>query len=158
MNNLHKIIFAWVLALTTITSVQAADIDMSADQNDIAISGYDPVAYFYDSKATQGTKQYTATYKNAIYQFSSATNRDLFRSNPEKYAPQYGGYCAMGVALHKKLEIDPEAWYIVDGKLYLNLNKTVQKKWLSDVPGHIASAEQIWPDIKTVTAAELNAD
>ncbi len=134
----------------------AADIDMSADANDVALSGYDTVSYFTSSNPTQGSNQFTSTYKNTIYQFANAKNRDTFRANPSHYAPQYGGYCAMGVALEKKLTVDPTAWRIVDGKLYLNLNKAVQTKWLSDVPGHLATAEELWPEIKTRNAKELN--
>lgn len=143
------------LALSSLTF--AADIDMSADANDVAISGYDTVSYFTDSKPLHGSSQYTATYKNAIYQFSSAENRDTFRANPEYYAPQYGGFCAMGVALEKKLTVDPTAWKIVENKLYLNLNKAVQKKWLSDVPGNLETSEHNWPEIKNQNAAALNA-
>ena len=136
-------------------AVSAADLDMNANANDVAISGYDPVAYFSESEATKGSVQYTATYKNAIYHFSSEEHRDLFRADPGAYAPQYGGYCAFGVTKEKKFDVDPEAWRIVDNKLYLNLNKDVQKHWLRDVPGYIATANDIWPDIKTVEAAEL---
>ena len=133
----------------------AADIDMNANANDIAISGYDTVAYFTNGKAVEGSHKFSATYKNAIYQFSSAEHRDLFRSNPEKYAPQFGGFCAMGVALERKLDVDPQAFKIVDGKLYLNLNPAVQKKWLSDVPGNIGTALDNWDGIKTKTDAQL---
>ncbi|MBU2955943.1 YHS domain-containing (seleno)protein [Marinobacter sp. F3R08] len=136
-------------------AVSAADLDMNANANDVAISGYDPVAYFSESEATKGSVQYTATYKNAIYHFSSEEHRDLFRADPGAYAPQYGGYCAFGVTKEKKFDVDPEAWRIVDNKLYLNLNKDIQKHWLRDVPGYIATANDIWPDIKTVEAAEL---
>jgi YHS domain-containing protein len=142
------------LALSSLTF--AADIDMSADANDVAISGYDTVSYFTDSKPLHGSSQYTATYKNAIYQFSNAKNRDTFRANPEYYAPQYGGFCALGVALEKKLTVDPTAWKIVENKLYLNLNKAVQKKWLSDVPGNLETSEHNWPEIKNQNAAVLN--
>ena len=126
----------------------AADIDISANLNDVAIKGYDPVSYFADGKPVQGSGLYTATYKNAIYQFSSADNRDAFRANPERFAPQYGGFCAYGVTKERKFDTDPTAWRITDGKLYLNLSKKVQKVWLKDVPGYIASANGIWPDIK----------
>lgn len=126
----------------------AADIDMNADLNDVAIKGYDPVSYFVDSMPTQGSSEYTATYKNAIYQFNSASNRDTFRANPEKFAPQYGGYCAFGVTKERKFDTDPTAWRIADAKLYLNLNKKVQKFWLKNVPDNISSANDIWPEIK----------
>lgn len=158
MTILKKFFALMAASMILSSSVLAADIDMSVDANDLAISGYDTVAYFTQNKPVKGSNQYTATYKNAIYQFASAENRDLFRNDPERYAPQFGGYCAMGVVLYKKLSVDPEAWYIEDGKLYLNLNKTVQNKWLSDVPGHIASAKNIWPDIKNRNAEKLNAE
>lgn len=133
----------------------AADSDANADENDVAIHGYDTVAYFTESKPTQGSTKFTATYKNTIYQFASSDNRDKFRANPEKYAPQFGGHCAMGVALNKKLDVDPTAWRIVEGKLYLNLNKQVQEKWLSDVSGNLKTAYGIWPSIKDKSAASL---
>lgn len=133
----------------------AADSDANADANDVAIHGYDTVAYFTKNEPTKGTAKFTATYKNTVYQFSSAENRDLFRANPTKYAPQFGGYCAMGVALNKKLDVDPTAWRVVDGKLYLNLNKEVQTKWLSDVPGNLKTANEVWPTIKDKPAASL---
>ncbi|EDK30451.1 hypothetical protein VSWAT3_17828 [Vibrionales bacterium SWAT-3] len=102
-------------------SIMAADLDMSVDSNDLAIKGYDPVAYFDNKGPVKGTSEFTATYKNAIYQFVSSENRDQFRADPQAYAPQYGGYCAFGVAMGKKFETDPQAWKIEDGKLYLNL-------------------------------------
>lgn len=148
----------FAISMLTASYSFAADIDMNADKNDIAISGYDTVAYFTEGMAVEGTHKYTATHKNTIYQFSSAKNRDLFRASPEQYAPQFGGFCAMGVALEKKLDVDPQAFKIVDGKLYLNLNPAVQKKWLTDVPGYIDTAEGNWTDIKTKTTQELDAD
>ncbi len=133
----------------------AADKDMNADANDVAISGYDTVAYFNKNMPVQGNDKFTAVYKNTIYKFSSAQNRDAFRANPEKFAPQFGGYCAMGVAMEKKLDVDPMAWRVVDGKLYLNLNIEVQTKWASDIPGHLKTAQQNWPEIKDKAATEL---
>ncbi len=126
--------------------------------NDVAIHGYDPVAYFTNSKAVEGSAEYTATHEGAIYRFSSKKNRDLFKANAEQYAPQFGGYCAMGVALNKKLDVDPQAFYIDEGKLYLNLNKTVQKKWLTDVDGHVKSADRIWSGIEQLSVAETNEE
>lgn len=149
---------AFVSALAGSSLTFAAQIDMNADTNDIAIKGYDTVSYFTNGKPVMGSTKYTATYKDAIYQFTSEKNRDLFRSAPERYAPQFGGYCAMGVVLEKKLDTDPLAYKIVDGKLYLNLNSDVQKKWLTNVPGYINTAENNWIDIKTKTVAELNED
>ncbi len=157
MLKLKSLIKFAVIGLTIISGsiAFAADKDMNVDANDVAVHGYDPVAYFTAGEPTHGSSQYTATYKNAIYQFSSAQNRDAFRGNPSKYAPQYGGYCAMGVALTKKLDGDPTAWKIRDGKLYLNLNKDVQAKWVQDIPGNLKTAETIWPKIKEKKASDL---
>ncbi|CAA0112410.1 Uncharacterised protein [BD1-7 clade bacterium] len=131
---------------------------VNTGENDVAIHGYDPVAYFTKSKPVEGSAKYTATHDGAIYRFSSAKNRDLFKANTDKYAPQFGGYCAMGVALNKKLDVDPDAFYISDNKLYLNLNKAVQKKWLTDVNGYVKSADRIWGGIEDLSVTEVNAE
>ena len=126
--------------------------------NDVAIHGYDPVAYFTKEMGVEGAAKYTATHNGAIYRFSSAQNRDLFNADADKYAPQFGGYCAMGVVLNKKLDVDPQAFYIQEGKLYLNLNKDVQKKWLTDVPTHVKSADRIWAGIEDLSVVATNAE
>lgn len=131
---------------------------VNTGQNDVAIHGYDPVAYFTQHKPVEGSAQYTATHDGAIYRFASAKNRDLFKANSDKYAPQFGGYCAMGVALNKKLDVDPDAFYIDDNKLYLNLNSTVQKKWLEDVPGNLKTAYRVWDGIEGLSVEETNAE
>ena len=133
----------------------AANIEVNANSNDIAISGYDTVSYFTKGTPTQGSNDFTAAYNGAIYQFSSADNRDLFKADPSKYAPQYGGFCAMGVALNKKLDTDPTAWHIRGDKLYLNYNKAVQKKWNTDIPGYIETAQVNWVDIKGLTEEQI---
>ena len=133
----------------------AADVGVNASENDLAIKGYDAVSYFTKGKPTKGRNKYTTTYKGAIYQFSSASNRDRFKDSPDQYAPQYGGYCAMGVALSQKLDTDPSAWRIVDDKLYLNLNKDVQSKWVTDIPGYLESSERNWNGIEAVSADVL---
>jgi YHS domain-containing protein len=156
INFIKSVTVAATLAISSLSF--AADIDINANANDLAIHGYDAVSYFTDSKASKGDPNYTATYKSAIYQFSSDENREIFQNNPEKFAPQFGGFCAMGVALNKKLDTDPTAWKIVDGKLYLNLNKAVQKKWLSDVPTYLETANRVWSGIQGVSIAQLNAD
>lgn len=149
---------ASAISLLTLTvAIQAADIDTNANTNDLAIGGYDTVAYFTEGTAKKGTANHTATFKNAIYYFSSSENRDLFKSNPAKYAPQFGGFCAYGVTKGRKFDTDPTAWRVVDGKLYLNLNHDVQQVWVKDIPGNITSAIDTWPTIKSFSDAALES-
>lgn len=133
----------------------AANIEVNANDNDIAIKGYDTVSYFTKGGPTKGSNEFTAAYNGVIYQFASANNRDLFKASPAKYAPQYGGFCAMGVAMNQKFDTDPTAWHIRGDKLYLNLNKDVQTKWLTDVPGYLATAQGNWNGIKRLTEAQI---
>jgi len=120
---------------------------VNVDAAGLALRGYDPVSYF-SGKPVQGVAAYTASYDGASYRFASARNRDQFKADPARYAPQYGGFCAMGVALGKKLDGDPEVWKVAGGKLYLNVNREVFAKWSQDVPGHVAEAEAEWPKIR----------
>ena len=114
----------------------------------LAIKGYDPVAYFTDGKPTPGQPEHEIAWRDAKWRFASAQHRELFLKEPEKYAPQYGGYCAYGVAVGKKFEVDPEAWAIVDGRLYLNSSKGVHKDWLADKTAMIKAAEARWPEVE----------
>ena len=118
-----------------------------SDTNGLAIRGADPVAYFAEQKAVLGTSQFEYEWNDATWRFASAQNRALFASNPEAYAPQYGGYCAKAVSEGNLASINPNAWRIVDGKLYLNYSADVQRQWLQDVPGNIAKADVNWPEI-----------
>lgn len=113
----------------------------------VAISGYDPVAYFTENRAVEGSDAYTADHGGATYRFSTAANRDAFVADPDRYAPQYGGYCAYAVANGYTAKIDPEAYSVVDGKLYLNFSKSVRQRWSKDIPGHIASGDANWPKL-----------
>jgi len=131
---------------------------LNADENGVMLHGYDPVAYFTQEAAVKGDAAITAEHDGVTYQFSSAENRDMFQAEPAKYVPAYGGYCAMGTAMGMKLDGNPELFRVVDDKLYLNVAEGPQKKWLSDVPGHIKQADAKWSEISNVPAAELNAD
>lgn len=112
----------------------------------LALKGYDAVAYFNDGNAVEGAEQFTYEWNGAKWRFASAANRDSFAGDPEKYAPQYGGYCAWAVGHGYTAKGDPEAWKIVDGKLYLNYSKDVQAKWVQDIPGYIEKGDQNWPN------------
>jgi len=113
----------------------------------VAINGYDPVAYFADGRAVEGSADITADWQGATWRFSSAQHRDAFLADPEKYAPQYGGYCAFAVARGYTAKTDPDAWSIVDGKLYLNYSQGVRATWSQDIPGNISSANANWPKV-----------
>lgn len=113
-----------------------------------AIRGYDPVAYFTQEKAVEGSSAHTFEYKGTTWQFASAENRDLFAANPEQYSPAYGGYCAYAVANNYTASIDPDAWTIRDGKLYLNYSKIVRARWALDKSGNIEAANQNWPGLR----------
>jgi YHS domain-containing protein len=113
--------------------------------NNNAISGYDAVAYFTQGKPIKGDKKFSANYKGATWFFASAANRDSFLKDPEKYAPQFGGYCAWAVSQGYTASADPEAWKIVNGKLYLNYDKSIQAKWEKEIPKNINSGDKNWP-------------
>lgn len=120
-----------------------------------ALQGYDPVAYFTVGAPTTGNSDFEAEHGGATYRFASAENRDLFNQDPDKYAPQYGGFCAFGAAMGRKFGADPQAWRVVDGKLYLNLNKEIQKRWVTDIPGFIRGADHNWDIIESIEDAKL---
>lgn len=117
------------------------------DGSGLAIRGTDPVAYFTDGAPVAGSAEFSHTWNNATWQFASAENRDLFVANPEQYAPQYGGFCAWAVSQGYTASIDPNAWRIVDGKLYLNYSKGVQRSWERDIPSNISKADANWPGV-----------
>lgn len=151
-----KIIKSLSLALTIAVGSLGATGAMAFDETSTAsinvdqgviLQGYDAVAYQTESKPVKGDAQYSASYQGATYHFASAANRDAFRADPAKYAPAYGGFCAMGAALGKKLDIDPTQFKVVDGRLYLNVNADVFKKWSENVPGNIQNANANWPTI-----------
>src|SRR5208282_1450502 len=114
-------------------------------EHGLAIKGYHPVAYFTTGKPTPGLAQFSTTYKGATYRFTSAENRDRFIATPEKFAPQYGGYCAYAISLNKIADIDPEEWAIIKDKLYLNNGFLAQTLWSLDKSGNIGRGDQNWP-------------
>ncbi len=151
-----KVLHTFLPAVALLVSVVATPaFAQDVTQSTPGISGYDPVAYFSDNKAMKGSGYHVAEYKGVTYAFASKDHKQLFEDNPEKYVPAYGGYCAYGVAVGKKFVSDPEAWKVVDGRLYLNLDKDIQSKWLQDVPGYIKKSEANWKEIKDKAPADL---
>lgn len=139
----------------SITGVQAADVTQGKNANGVILNGYDAVAYFTQSKPVEGSANYTAVHNNAIYQFSSAKNRDAFNENPSKYEPQFGGFCAYGTALGKKFEVNGKAFEVVGGKLYVNKDENVYDTWVKEKSSNIEKAHQQWPEIKHIAASKL---
>lgn len=129
----------------------ASDISSSL----VANQGYDLVSYFQKEGPVRGSGNYTGYYEGVSYIFSTKENKKTFLANPKKYLPAYGGYCAFGVSVGSKIVSDPLAWKIVDGTLYLNLNKNTQEIWEKDIPGYIKKANINWPKIKDINPEDL---
>ncbi len=142
-------------SLLVVSMSAAAGVATATDDNDVILAGHDAVAYFTENAPVLGSAKYTAQHDGAGYRFASAQNRDLFRANPQKYAPAYGGYCALGTSFGKKFEIDGKAFEIVEGRLYVNKNLKVYASWKKDIPGNIVKSEGRWPQIRNVAAADL---
>ena len=138
--------FVFMLAWILVSGAAfAGPTNVNADG--VAIGGHDAVAYFTRGQAVEGSTEFTATFEGARYLFASAENLAAFEAEPEKYLPAYGGYCAYGMAQGYKAPIDPQAFTIVDDRLYLNYSLGVRKTWQSDVPGYISRADANWKDI-----------
>lgn len=120
----------------------------NADAKGVVLKGYDPVAYFTAGQPTKGSDKITAAHNGVTFHFASAANRDAFVKEPTKYLPEYGGFCAFGVASGYKVDADPTVWRIVDGKLYVNYNKSVGQKFGADVASYIKQANDKWPALK----------
>jgi YHS domain-containing protein len=114
----------------------------------VALKGYDPVSYFTDGKPEQGSKDFTFAYDDATYWFKSAAHRDKFAANPERYAPQFDGYCAVQLSWGHKVEADPQAWAITDGKLYVFSIKKGVKKFKSETVAIVEKAKENWPKLR----------
>jgi YHS domain-containing protein len=142
---------ALLVALAAVLAAPAAraaeDPIYTGTLSDLAVSGYDPVAYFTDGKPVEGDRAHSYDWQGATWRFASAENLEKFKADPARYAPQYGGYCAWAVSQGYTASADPQAWRVVDGKLYLNYSLDVQKTWQQDVPGNITKANANWPTV-----------
>ena len=138
-----KLILTTALLMGFAINATAKDNHMNT-----AIGGYDPVSYFTDNKAVRGSGFHTATHNSQVYLFSSKKNKKTFEKNPSMYAPKYNGWCAYGVSVGKKFHTDPNVFAIVNNKLYLNLDSSIQKKWNASQKKLIKNADKKWPSIK----------
>lgn len=121
----------------------------------VGVGGYDVVSYHTSKKPLRGNGNYVATYDDVTYLFSSEANKKTFEAAPDTYVPAFGGWCAFGVSVEKKFVGDPDVWDIVDGRLYLNLDHTVQGKWRESLQANIAKAVRNWPKIRDRSPADL---
>ena len=113
----------------------------------LALDGHDAVAYFRAGKPVKGNPGHALTWNGATWHFASADNKAAFEATPQAFAPQYGGYCAWAVSQGYTAKGDPGAWRIVDNRLYLNYDASVQKTWEKNIPGHIAKGDRNWPNV-----------
>jgi YHS domain-containing protein len=134
-----------VALLVAGTATAAAAQRVNADGRGLAVKGYDVVAYFVDGRAVPGDARFEHAVDGVRYRFATAANRDRFAREPQRYLPQYGGFCAWAVSLGKTADTDPLAWRIVDGRLFLNYDRSVQKQWEGDIKGNVAKADANWP-------------
>jgi len=143
----HLILSSFVLLLSGLPAPVRAETPMFFSDGGSAINGYDTVAYFTSGTPVKGNSDITSMWKGVIWRFSSQANREAFEASPWAYAPQYGGYCAYGVSLGYRDTTEPDAWQIVDGKLYLIRTLFVRSVWKLDIGRHIASANANWPGV-----------
>lgn len=146
-----------VLAVTALASFSTAVLPSAASAavapvytgtfSSLAVSGYDPVAYFTQGKPVKGAATFKTSYKGAEWRFANAANLAKFKANPVAYAPQYGGYCAWAVSQGYTASGDPTVWKIVGNKLYLNYNQEIGQKWSKNVPGFIKAGDSNWPKL-----------
>jgi len=144
---MKKEILVSVFFIASVASLFAQKAEVF-NPSEKAIRGYDPVAYFTEGKSVKGNDNLTFHWKDANWYFSSPQNLNSFSKNPDKYVPQYGGYCAYGLSEGHKAPTDPDAWTIVDGKLYLNYSKDVRTKWRENEKERIEKADKNWPQLK----------
>jgi YHS domain-containing protein len=142
---MYKYIAGLVLILVVPIAIAGKPAVFSNDA--VAIRGYDPVAYFTAGEPTRGSSQFAADWRGATWHFANAENLARFRADPTAFAPQYGGYCAYAVSQGYTAPTVPEAWSIVDGRLYLNYSKGVRQRWNQDIPGYIRAADTNWPGV-----------
>ena len=137
------------LALATLIApgVRADSVSDVNTLRGIALHGFDPVAYFNQNKAVKGDAQLTAVYHGVTYEFASKEDQAAFQASPEKYVPQYGGFCAFATSVGVKADIDPHEFAIHDGKLYVNNSDRAQKLFVEDIKGNIEKADHNWADV-----------
>lgn len=144
---MHRRSFLACLLIAGSSPLMAAEEERWYSDDGFAIGGYDPVAYHTENRPVKGDAALSLRWQGAEWLFASAENRAAFEADPMRYAPQYGGYCAFAVSQGYTAKTEPDAFSVVEGRLYLNYSRRVRKMWERDVPGHIASANKNWPSL-----------
>ncbi|MDR6830794.1 YHS domain-containing protein [Bosea sp. BE271] len=139
---------ACAVALTGASTVAAIAADSINQVDGVALHGFDPVAYFVQKRPLKGDPEITYQHNGVTYEFYSASNLELFKKSPEKYIPQYGGFCAFAVAAGAKADIDPYAYAINDGKLYLNFSTDKRDSFQKKPTENVAKANGNWPKVE----------
>ena len=147
MKTVKTLLTSAALSVALTTSAIAAGVDINASNTGLALQGYDPVAYFTEGRPVEGSDDFETDHEGYTYRFSSQANLDAFIAEPEAYLPQYGGYCAYGVAKGVLSTTRPDVWVIHDGRLYLIHSAGVRRIWSSDRSAHVALADGNWPGV-----------
>lgn len=142
-----KKIMGFIMVLLVAGALRAQKQEIFAPEGK-ALRGYDPVAFFTKAMPVHGFDSLSTEWKSVKWLFSSKENLESFKRNPEKYEPQYGGYCAYGISQGHKAPTLPETWTIIDQKLYFNYNSKVKEQWIKNTDGLIAKANMQWPEVK----------
>jgi YHS domain-containing protein len=142
-----KAIFVLLLLIPSAVNAAEKDPIYTGLFNNLAVSGYDTVAYFTEGRPVKGDRRFSTRYQGAEWRFSSQQNLELFLGDPQAYAPQYGGYCAYAVSQGETASAEPDLWTIHDGKLYLNYNRRINTTWREDMEAFIEQADQAWPAV-----------
>jgi YHS domain-containing protein len=146
-------VIAVLFALFAMPSFAADTVNV--DEDGIILGGYDAVAYFTEGKPVEGKSRFTHSWNGAVYRFANADNLEMFKADPERYAPAYGGYCSYGVRVGKKLAMDPTAWEVVDDRLFVQLDRGTRTLWLEERDKNIAIGDRIWPSIRNTPKDKL---
>ena len=142
---MKKLFLALFVATVALPLAGQTKTLLNLDKTGLAIQGYDPVAFFAEGKPVKGRPKFPARHNGALYYFASKEHRDLFKADPAKYEPAFGGYCAYGVSRNRLVEIDVDAFQIVDGRLLLQYSKSVRDDFNKDTKGNLTKANTNWP-------------
>ncbi|MBX9902328.1 MAG: YHS domain protein [Burkholderiaceae bacterium] len=152
--NIAKRFFISLFLLSAVVGASSSFAG-SSPESILGAGGYDLTTYFSQEKPQRGNGHHVSTYKGVTYLFANGENKKAFEASPEKYLPQYGGYCAYGASISKKFVADPEQFDIVNGKLYLNLDSKIRSIWLQNVSGRITDGDKNWKTIADKNPSDL---